>query len=158
MENLAFALTLVSALGAGLMAGLFFVFSTFMMTALGRLPPTVGISAMQSINVAILNPIFFLVFFGTAAASIVLAIVALAGWSQPGAAYLLAGSLLYLAGNILVTMAFNVPLNNQLAAVKPDSTEGGAVWTRYLSVWTAWNHVRALACLAATTAFIVALR
>jgi uncharacterized membrane protein len=158
MERLLFALTFLSALGSGLMAGLFFAFSTFIMTALGRLSPAGGIAAMQSINVAILNPLFFAVFFGTPAACLLLAIVALVRLFEPSAIYLLAGSLFYLVGSFLVTMAFNVPLNNALAAVKPDSGEGTSVWTRYLSVWTAWNHVRTAACLVAMASFIIALR
>ncbi|MPZ55104.1 MAG: DUF1772 domain-containing protein [Rhizobiales bacterium] len=158
MERLFFALTFFAALGSGLMAGLFFAFSAFGMTALGRLPPPNGIAAMQAINVEILNPLFFLVFFGTAAACIVLAIAAMIGWSEPGAAVLLVGSVLYLVGNILVTIVFNVPLNNELAAVDPDGVKGATVWTRYLSVWTAWNHVRTVACLAATASLIMALR
>jgi uncharacterized membrane protein len=152
-----FALTFVAALGAGLMAGLFFAFSTFVMTALGRIAPATGIAAMQSINKAILNPIFFAVFFGTPAVSLLLAIAALIRWSAPGAAWLLAGSVIYLAGSFAVTIVFNVPLNNRLAAVAPDSVEGANVWSHYLSVWTAWNHVRTVACLAATAAFILAL-
>ena len=66
--------------------------------------------------------------------SLALAVAALVGWSVP---YLLAGSLLYLVGTILVTIVFNVPLNNRLASVTPDSTEGAGLWTRYLSTWTA---------------------
>ena len=77
-------------------------------------------------------------------------------WAEPGAFYLLAGSLLYLVGSIVVTMICNVPLNNRLAAVKPDSAEGRTVWTHYLSVWTAWNHVRTVAPLAAMACFILA--
>jgi hypothetical protein len=59
-------LTFVAALGTGLIAGLLFAFSAFVMNALARLPPEQGIAAMQSINVAVLNPLFFTVFFGTA--------------------------------------------------------------------------------------------
>ena len=157
MESLLHLLTFLAALGAALVAGIFFAFSVFIMTALGRLPPEGGISAMQSINVVVLNPVFFAVFFGTAAIALVLAIAALIAWSEPGAPYLLAGSLLYLVGTILVTMVFNVPLNNRLASVAPGSAEGAAVWTRYLSAWTAWNHIRTAASLAAAAAFIVAL-
>src|SRR5262245_1288158 len=157
IEQLIFALTFLAALGSGLMAGLFFAFSVVVMTALGRLPPAGGISAMQSIDVAILNPVFFAVFFGTPAISILLAVAALARWSEPGAVYLFAGSLIHFVGNFLVTVVFNVPLNNALAAVKPDSAEGAHVWTRYLAVWTAWNHLRTAACLAATALFIMAL-
>jgi uncharacterized membrane protein len=46
-------------------------------------------------------------------------------WSEPGAAYLLAGSLLHLVGTLVVTFVFNVPLNNRLASVEPDSPEAG---------------------------------
>ena len=81
MDELMSGLTLAAALGAGLVAGIFFAFSAFIMAALGRLAPEGGISAMQSINVAVLNPMFFFVFFGTAVLALVLAIAALAGWS-----------------------------------------------------------------------------
>jgi uncharacterized membrane protein len=158
VERVLFVLTLLSALGAGLMAGFFFAFSVCVMTALGRQPPAAGISAMQSINVVVLNPWFFAAFFGTAAASIVLVVFALIRWSEPGALFLFMGSLVYLIGGILVTIVFNVPLNNRLAAVNPDSSEGATMWPRYLSDWTAWNHVRTVACLAAAAAFILALR
>src|SRR5262245_23165124 len=129
MDHLLFALTLLAALGSGLVAGIFFAFSTFVMAALRRLPAAGGIAAMQSINLTVLNPLFFAVFFGTAGLSLVLAIAALLRWSEPGALYLFAGSLLYLFGTIFVTMAFNVPLNNRLAAIKPGSAEGASLWT-----------------------------
>ena len=159
MSNTLFvALTISAALGSGLVAGIFFAFSAFIMTALGRLPPEQGIAAMKSINVTVINPWFFAAFFGTAAVCVILAAFALFNWSEPGTIYLLAGSVLYLLGCILVTMAFNVPLNNALAAVEPDSAEGTEVWTHYLSAWTTWNHVRTLAPLAAMASFIMALR
>jgi uncharacterized membrane protein len=157
MQGLLLVLTVLAALGSGLVAGIFFAFSAFVMIALGRLPAENGIAAMQSINVAVLNPVFFAAFFGTAALALVLAIAALIDWSQPGAAYLLAGSLLYLIGTIFVTIACNVPLNNKLASVKPNSGEGKSVWAHYLSSWTAWNHVRTAASLAAAALFIIVL-
>jgi len=149
--------TILAALGSGLMAGFFFAFSACVMTALSRLPAQAGISAMQSINVTVLNPVFFTAFFGTAALSILTLITALVRWSEPGAFYLLAGDLLYLIGTIFVTMVRNVPLNNRLARVKPDSAEGANLWEQYLSAWTAWNHVRTATSLAAAACFILAL-
>ena len=83
MERLIFVLTFLSALGAALVAGIFFAFSAFVMRAPGRLPPAGGIAAMQSINVAVLNPVFFAAFFGTAVLSLALAVAALVGWSRP---------------------------------------------------------------------------
>jgi uncharacterized membrane protein len=156
MGSLLPTLTFLAALGSGLMAGFFFAFSACVMWALGRIQPASGIAAMQAINVVVLNPLFLGVFFGTAILSLVLDIVALVRWSEPGSGYLVAGSLLYFVGTFLVTMIFNVPLNNGLAAVNPDSAEGKAVWAQYLSVWTAWNHVRTAASLAAAALFILA--
>jgi uncharacterized membrane protein len=104
------ALTLLAALGSGLIAGFFLAFSATVMWALERQPPPAGIAAMQAINVVVLNPIFLGVFFGTAILSLVLDIVALVRWSESGSGYLLAGSLLYFVGTFLVTLVFNVPL------------------------------------------------
>ncbi len=151
-------LVFMSALGSGLAAGIFFAFSTFVMTALGRLAPEQGISAMQAINVTVLNPWFLGVFFGTALGCVFLSMFAFSMWGAPGALYLVVAGVLYLCGSILVTMLFNVPLNNALAAVEPDSAEGAELWTGYLSTWTTWNHVRTLASVAAMASFIMALR
>ena len=157
LDGLLFALTLISALGCGLMAGVFFAFSAFVMKALARLPPAQGIAAMQSINVAAITPAFMGTLFGTAASCAALAVAALSRWSEPGAVWLLVGGLLYLVGAIAVTMAFNVPRNNALAAVAPESAEGAGLWARYVEEWTAWNHVRAAACLAAAASLTLAL-
>ncbi len=152
------AVAVSTTLGAALVAGIFFAFSTFVMTALSRLLPEQGIAAMQSINVAVLNPWFFAVFFGTALGSIALAVLGILNWGAPGSTYLVSGSLLYLIGCILVTIVFNVPLNHALAAVEPGSKEGAEMWTRYLSTWTTWNHLRTVASLAAAASFIMAIR
>ena len=157
IDRLLFALTIFSALGCGLIAGVFFAFSSFVMNALGRLPSVQGIAAMQSINVVVINPLFMAAFLGTAAACFILAVSSLLKWREPGAAYVLAGSLLYLAGVILVTMVFNVPRNDALAAVAPASAEGASLWTNYLSGWTAWNHVRTAASLVAVALLTIAL-
>lgn len=157
MSNWLFILTFVAALGAALMAGLFFVFSNFAMTAFGKLPPATGIVAMQSINIQILNPGFAAVFFGTSAISALLTLAALFDLAQPWSLPLLAGSLCYLVGTLVVTIVFNVPLNNRLARVAPESAQGASVWAEYLRVWTGWNHVRTGLSLAATALFIVAL-
>jgi uncharacterized membrane protein len=152
-----FALTLAAALGCGLIAGVLFAFSAFVMNALARLQPAQGIAAMQSINIAVINPLFLSVFIGTAAACGFLAVSSLLRWHQPGAAYLLAGSLLYLVGTFLVTRAFNIPLNDALASVAPGSPDSAALWARYLADWTVWNHIRTAAALAAAAALTLAL-
>ncbi|EFU39264.1 hypothetical protein PVOR_25848 [Paenibacillus vortex V453] len=157
-DRFIFLLTLFSVVGSGLIAGLFFAFSSFMMTALSRIPNEQGINAMQSINVSILNPTFSTLFMGTALTSIALAIVSIIHWGEPGSLHLLGASLLYLAG-FIVTIAFNVPLNDALAAVDPGTSTGTEVWNTYLGSWTPWNHVRTVTyLLGALVMFVLALR
>lgn len=152
-----FLLKLFSALGCGLIAGVFFAFSTFVMGALARIQPAQGIAAMQSINITAIDPLFMGLLFGTAATCLFLAVSSVLKLHQPGAVYLLVGSLLYLIGTVLVTIAFNVPLNDALAKVNPNSIEGASLWARYLTNWTFWNHVRTVAALAAATLLTLAL-
>ena len=78
------ALLLVSALGCGLIGGVFFAFSSFVMGALARLPPAQGIAAMQSINIVVINPVFLLAFMGTAVGCGALAVLSLLAWTTPG--------------------------------------------------------------------------
>ena len=150
-------LTLFAALGCGLIAGVFFAFSTFVMSALARLQPAQGIAAFQSINVTVYNPWFMGVFLGTTVACIFLAVSSLLKWQKPGAAYLLVGSLLYLVGTVLVTSVFNVPLNDALAIVKPDSPDSASLWSSFLIHWTNWNHIRTAAALAAAALLTIAI-
>lgn len=152
-----FALKLLTVLGCGLAAGVFFAFSTFVMNALARLQPAQGIAAMQAINITAINPLFMLALFGTAVLCVFWVIVSLLKWHPLGAPYLLIGSLLYLVGTILVTIAFNVPLNDALAAVKPESAEGANLWASYLTNWTLWNHIRTVTSLAAAALLTLAL-
>jgi uncharacterized membrane protein len=154
-DRLIFALTLLAALGCGLVAGVFFAFSTFVMKALARLPARDGIAAMQSINLTVLNPWFLGVFFGAGATCVLALICAGLRWHQPGAVYLLAGGTLYLVGTLLVTILCNVPRNEALARAEP--AHGARLWAAYLTSWTAWNHVRTAAALAAAAAFSLAL-
>jgi uncharacterized membrane protein len=157
MNGLLFVLTLLAALGCAMMAGVFFAFSAFVMKALARLPAQQGIEAMQVINVAAVTLAFMAALFGTAAACGALAVWALFAWDERFAPYLLVGSALYLIGTILLTIVYHVPRNEALARVEPHSAEAESHWKRYLSGWTAWNHLRAATALAAAATLTIAL-
>ena len=155
--DLLFVATLLAALGCALGAGVFFAFSAFVMPGLARLPPAQGVAAMQSINVTALTPPFLPVFVGTAALCALLGAWSLLRWHEPGAALRLAGSVVYVVGGLLFTRAFNVPRNDALAALPADGAAAASFWPRYLAGWTAWNHVRTVACLLATALLVLAL-
>ena len=113
---------------------------------------------MQSINVMAPTPVFMTALFGTGLACVALAVWALADWNDSYGPWLLAGSALYLAGPVGVTIVYNVPRNNALARVEPASAEAETLWARYLVEWTRANHVRVALGLAASAALIVALQ
>jgi uncharacterized membrane protein len=83
------------------------------------------------------------VFLGTGATCAAIVVSSTLRWN----AYSIAGSLLYLAGTIIVTGMCNVPRNNALAAMDP--AKDTAYWARFAAEWTAWNHVRTAAALIA---------
>ncbi len=149
--------TFAAAIGCGLVAGIFYAFSSFVMGALGRLPSDHGIAAMQSINVVVINRSFFLAFFGTAALCAALLVGAWFWWSMPAGKLLLLASVIYLVGTIGVTIFCNVPLNNALAAVQPATAEAATLWSLYLDRWTMWNTVRTVAPTVSMALFIAAL-
>lgn len=150
-------LTLLAAIGSGLIAGVFFIFSVAVMPALARVTPNEGINSMKSINIVIVNPIFLLAFLGTTILCFTLAILSVFGWNRSGSSILLTGALLYLAA-IVITAAFNIPMNNELDKLVVSDPQAPAFWTKYLSDWTLWNHVRGLAALASTALLIWATR
>ncbi len=153
-----FSISIIFAVvGSAVVAGVFLAFSSFVMRGLAALPAKQGIVAMQSINITVLNSIFMLFFVGTALLSVVLGIIAILKWGQTGMPILLIACGLYVVGSFLVTIIFNVPLNNTLAMVEPNSTQAIPIWKNYLNVWVVWNHVRTTASLAASGTFIYAL-
>ena len=131
-------IVLLATVGSGLMAGLFFAFSTAVMPGLRELPADQARAAMRRINVRIQNPLFLLLFVGTAVLGV---IGAFAGEIIAGA--------LYVVGSFLLTMFVNVPMNNRLEKTDDE------YWPTYLSEWTMWNHVRGLACTASLVMYLL---
>ena len=158
IDGFLFVLTLVTAIACGLVAGFFFAFSTTVMKALARLQGTQGMDAMRSINVVVINPLVMTALFGTALACVVLVVAAFVEWGEAYAVSLLVGGLLYLAGVVVVTIAYHVPRNDALAAADPAEAAAASQWARFVRTWTAWNHLRTLAPLGTASLFTIALR
>ena len=150
-------IVLVAAIGSALVGGIFYAFSSFVMKALARVPASEGIAAMRSINVAVLNPSFLGLFVGTAAISLLLALVAVGDWGSAREPFRLAGAALYLVGTFAVTAFGNVPLNDRLARVSTIDPESLALWEHYLDRWTWLNTVRTAAATGAALLFTIGL-
>lgn len=146
-----------SAISCGILGGVYFAFSAFIMNALGRIEARTGIAAMNAINSAIVRSPFLPLFLGSSLACLVLACVAPFHWQQSGSPAVFAGGGIYILGMFVCTMVFNVPLNNTLASADPASADSADIWCRYLRDWTFWNHVRTFASVAATILFTYAI-
>lgn len=157
MDALVTVATVVTLVGGALLAGLWFTFSMTVMKALGQLPTPQGITAMQRINVVILNPVFGLAFGGTAIVALFLAIASLFELDEGSAWLRLVGAVVFWLGTMIVTFVANVPLNNALEAADPDSPAGAEVWATFRRRWTQWNHVRAVTSTAAVVLLAIAL-
>jgi uncharacterized membrane protein len=148
-------LIFVAAIGSGIVGGIFYGFSSFVMAALGRLPPAHGAAAMNAINVTVITPSFMIAFMGTALVSLILIGSSFFWWGQTGAKLTFAASLINIVGCFGVTMFCNVPLNDRLADVEPE--QEAALWAHYLDRWTLWNHVRTAASIVAAVLFTAVL-
>lgn len=157
MNTLTTLAVILALIGSALIAGIFFAFSNFIMKALARLPASQGMTAMQSINVAVLNPVFMVVFMGTTIISLLVTILAVIGWQMPSAPYYLVGAVFYIAGTFLITGMGNVPLNNQLAAISASDPAAGDIWQHYLDQWTRLNTIRTFSSTIATVIMLIGL-
>ena len=133
----------------GLSAGLFATFSYAVMPGLRRTDDATFVQSMRAINVAILNPVFAVVFAGAAVATVAALVSA---WGTGARPWLIATVVLYVVGAFVVTGAVNVPLNDTLAAGTDGATQlRGAFEDR----WVLWNHVRSVLTVAAFVSAVI---
>ena len=149
MNSLTFVTAATACLAAGVVCGIFFAFSSFIMAALDRIRPSAGISAMQSINVVVINPAFLGLFLGSAVLALVMLGIGFWAWGEPSSMWLVAGGAAYLIGTLGITVFGNIPMNERLAKV--DSNDEAAVehWRGYVERWTRLNHLRGFASFVA---------
>src|SRR4029079_3674587 len=102
---------IVTIVMTGLIAGLFYAYSCSVNPGLHRMDDRGYLSAMQNINRAILNPVFFMSFMGTL---VLLPLSTILYWGKPGFWWLLIAAVVYAIGVFGVTIAANVPLNDML--------------------------------------------
>ncbi len=149
-------LIFAAVIANGLTAGIFFTFSTFVMQALARLDSRQGIAAMQMINVNVINPVVFLPFLGGTVISVGALVTAYFQSAELSMGLMFLATLLNVFG-LMITGAGNVPLNESLAKVTPQSEEAGSLWKKYLIRWTRLNHYRTI-CYLVSCALFLAIR
>jgi len=139
--------------GAGVVTGLLFAFSNFVMRALATLPDDKGMFVMQRVNETILNPVFLVLFLGTPILCVMIVFQSVLQPGSPDSLFLLTGALSYLIGPFGITVLFNVPLNNKLA--EAELSVASEVWPVYQKQWQRWNHVRT--CIGVVSIILLAI-
>lgn len=139
---------LVSTLSTGLIAGLFYGYSCSVNPALGRLPDAEYLGAMQAINRAILNPVFFATFMGTLLLLPLGAWFSYQGQASPQFWCFLAAAILYIVGTFGVTIGGNVPLNDALDKINIAGSSAEEL-ARHRGLFEAkWNMLHSIRTIA----------
>lgn len=143
--------SLVALLFFGLITGFFYAYSVAVMPGLDLISSELAISAMQGINTAVRNPVFFATFFGTPVIGLIATLLLYFSKRKASAALMLIASLIYFVGAFIPTAMINVPMNEALAVIPLDdlSQDYAAIWGAYSPKWTFWNTARTMASLAA---------
>jgi uncharacterized membrane protein len=154
-------LTTIAAIASAAAAGMMYVFSTFVMRGLDHTGPINAITAMRGMNVAAnSNGAFLLAYLGASVLAVAVGAVAVVQIGRPGSGWLLAGAIFGVLGAI-ITIAFNVPLNNHLDTVDPAGlsvADAASEWQAYFATWTAWNHVRTVTAVIAPVLMLIGVR
>ncbi len=121
------------------------------MRSFDDLGATQAIRVMQSLNARILGSSAMAVWFGTLVIGVAAAVFA------EQRAIAVTAAVLYGAGALLVTGRGNVPLNEALDRIDPESAEAPDAWRDYLVRWGRWNALRTALCALASLGFALAL-
>jgi len=138
-----------SILCIALITGLFYGYSCSVNPGLAALDDKEYLKAMQSINKAILNPLFFISFIGSL---IILPLTAWFLYSPPLTTKfycLLFSTVIYIFGVFMVTMFANVPLNTILADFSIDTATVSEISSQRLRFEASWNTFHSIRTVAA---------
>jgi uncharacterized membrane protein len=147
----------ITTTATALIAGLLYGYSCSVNLGLGRLPDAEYISAMQSINKAIQNPLFFISFMGTC---ILLPISTFLHYGQPISMrfwLLLAATGVYILGVIGVTFWGNIPLNNMLDAFDLKNANNDLIQLERAHFENPWNFFHTIRTAASILALILTI-
>ncbi|WP_295125306.1 anthrone oxygenase family protein [uncultured Chitinophaga sp.] len=159
MSNLSYLTLIIATVLAALVAGLFYSWSVSVMPGIGRLNDRGFMEAMQAMNRAILNPLFFISFMGCL---LLLPASAFLLYERPLPArfwLVAAASLVYIAGVFGVTAAGNVPLNEALDKFSVEGTTAEAIAAarrNFEARWNMLNNVRTFFSLVTVVLMIIA--
>lgn len=148
---------IITTLSLGLMAGLFYSWSISVTPGLAKISDANYLQAFQSMNRAILNPAFFIFFFGLV---ILLPLISFLSYKSQLSAefwYILSATILYMAGIMAVTFLGNVPMNNTLEVLQIQSMNAGEMASFRLGFESKWNNLNMIRTICSSLSFVLSI-
>lgn len=135
--------------------GFFFAWSVSVILGTKKVGHLTYLETMQNINREILNPVFFIVFFGGLIALVITIYLQLN--NKTSFVLVLASTIIYLIGTFGITAFGNVPLNNELEAL--NITELNLIKLKDFRTYyeSAWNHFHGIRTISSMVSFILLL-
>ena len=145
----------ITVLLNALSTGFFFAWSVSVILGTKKVGHLTYLETMQSNNREILNPLFFIVFFGSL---IALGITTYLQFNNKTVIVLvLASTIIYLIGTFGVTAFGNVPLNNELEALTITNLKAIELKNFRIYYESAWNHYHGIRTISSMVSFILLL-
>ncbi len=146
----------IAVIACGLVSGVFLTFSDFVMKSLAATEPAGGIQSMQLINRKVYKTVFMVLLLGMSFVSPVFIGYAYFYVSGPAMYPIVVGGVVYFFGVFIVSLLFNVPMNQRLDVMDYTAKDTHAYWQTYVPVWSFWNYIRAIASGGAAVCFLLA--
>ena len=139
---------------AGLIGGLFYSWSISVTPGLAKLGDENYLSAFQSMNRAILNPVFLIVFMSLVVLLILLSYLSYNSSTPMQFWFILSAAALYIAGVMLVTFLGNIPLNNSLEALQIETMNAEQMASFRLGFESKWNTLNLIRTICSSLSFV----
>lgn len=139
----------------GLSAGFFYAWQVSVIAGTKRVMDITYLETMQAINRAILNPAFFLIFFG----SLIMLTISTAQHYQKGLIFwiMLLSTMVYFAGTFGVTALGNVPLNDSLDVINLKEMTAEKMAVTRINYEVKWNRLHLIRTVFAVFSFLLSL-
>ena len=139
----------------GLMTGIFFTWSNAVKPGIGKLSDLEYLRALKSMNRAILNNTFKIIFLGAIISVGLLPVFYFNLYSQNVFWLFLFALIIYSIGVFGVTLIGNIPLNELLDKTKLESISLEEIKSLRRTIEIRWNNLNLIRCISSAITFLI---
>jgi len=150
MKTILMAIAIIST---GLMAGIFLTWTNAVTPGIGKLNDMIYLKALQSMNRAILNPLFYVVFMLPIISMLISTAINYGSNKVCNFKLLLMATVIYTGGVFIVTIFGNIPLNELLNQTDLGSKSVVELSTLREKIEIKWNQFNLIRTITSFTSF-----